>query len=145
MVGHLPHFIRRFGSPMNFDTGTFETAHRTNVKDLFGLTNKSEDAAAQMMKHLSIIENISWEIDEYDRMQKKNRKNKVEDAEEEFNSDLESVDSDDEQPEVIVTKNPMIIFTKNGMSIENSQVPILQDLLDRSGLKTTENVSYLLG
>lgn len=41
---------------MNYDTGTFESAHKWNVKGIFKLTNKSQDAAAQMLKHLSTIE-----------------------------------------------------------------------------------------
>jgi hypothetical protein len=41
---------------MNYDTGAFETAHRFNVKAIFKLTNKSQDAAHQMLGHLSCIE-----------------------------------------------------------------------------------------
>lgn len=56
MVSHIPHFIRRFGSPKNFDTSSFEMAHKFFVKQLFTLTNKGESAPEQMMKKLSIQE-----------------------------------------------------------------------------------------
>jgi len=56
LVAHIPEFIKSFGHPMNYDTGSFESAHRFNVKGIFRLTNKSQDAAYQMLRHLSNIE-----------------------------------------------------------------------------------------
>jgi hypothetical protein len=153
MVGHIPHFIRRFGSPMNFDTATFETAHRSIVKDLFVVTNKSEDAASQMMNHLSIIDRISAVIDDGERNKNKsqlsngsgadkplarvdlfhedNEAESIEDAESEDDDDVTSADD---------SSSPRIIFSKEDLNIEGRQISLWDDLLRLSGLRTRENV-----
>lgn len=67
LLAHIPEFIKSFGHPMNYDTGTFESAHKWNVKGIFKLTNKSQDAASQMMRHLSTIETCNVLSFLYDR------------------------------------------------------------------------------
>lgn len=52
---------------MNYDTGAFESAHKFNVKGIFRLTNKSQDAANQMLRHLANIETCNVVSYVYDK------------------------------------------------------------------------------
>lgn len=58
---HLPHLIRRFGCPLNWDTDTFESSHKDFVKKHWESGPKrTEDLELNALKSVSLIDCLSY-------------------------------------------------------------------------------------
>lgn len=142
MVSHIPDFIQTFGHPMNYDTGSFESAHRFNVKGIFKLTNKSQDAATQMLRHLSCIETSNVLSYVYDKQIGAASADSVDDERTEMDLAQDYTDDvdDDEKLTQEICGFEQRAFIQVIPSSAETQNELLEDLLKITGVKEKRDV-----
>lgn len=59
IILHIPHLIRRFGAPMNWDTNTYESSHKTFVKTQWESgAKRTEDLELNTLKSVSNVDKL---------------------------------------------------------------------------------------
>ncbi len=144
MLSHIPGLIEMFGDPMSFDTATFESAHKFNVKLMFKLTNKSRDAASQMIKHLAAVETCNVICEKFLR-QSQDSDHDDEDQKQYYALEEKEVDDEDDEKKDMDHQDGSFIDYNRPFVVgctKTDQKQILNDIKYVTGVVRSEEVTF---